>query len=438
MHSTIFALSSGGLPSGVAVIRLSGVLAFKVAKRMCGSLPISRHAQLVRYIDPDSHKVIDRGLVLVFPGPHSFTGEDVVEFHCHGGVASVAAMLDYLSDQDGCRIAEPGEFSRRAFENGKMDLTQLEGLSDLIAAQTESQRDLALRQSSGSLRIIYDKWRSDLIRSRALVEAELDFSDEDEVVGSVDNLVWGSVTNLIGDMEKHLFDQRRGEIVRNGFRIALVGSPNSGKSSLLNALTKRDVAIVTPHAGTTRDVIEVDLDIAGQLVVVIDTAGQRDTDDLIELEGIRRARIAADGANLKLWLLPIGQVLLDDIPSDFVIVRTMGDLLDSDIDPHLADSDALIVNAVTFDGVDPLLKFIKYGLQQQLLVSEQPLITRLRHRILLEEAITHLIEAQQVNKGLEFRSEYLRLASDCLGRLTGRIDVEDLLDVVFSEFCIGK
>ncbi|MEE9313889.1 MAG: tRNA uridine-5-carboxymethylaminomethyl(34) synthesis GTPase MnmE [Rhizobiaceae bacterium] len=432
MGQTIFALSSGSLPSGVAIIRLSGPDAFASAEAMAGVLPEPRVAKLTSLFDPSSKSRLDDSLLLVFPGPNSFTGEDVVEFHCHGGIATVASVLSTLATMPGCRPAEAGEFSRRAFENGKLDLTSLEGLSDLIAAQTEQQRRQALSQSGGQLRELYEGWRRDLIRLRALIEAELDFSDEEDVPGSVSDSVWSDTQQLKKTIATHLNDNRRGELIRDGFRIALLGSPNAGKSSLLNALAKRDVAIVTPQAGTTRDVIDVTLDINGNLVVISDTAGFRETTDIVELEGIKRARQTADRADLTLWLQPSDEK--EHLPENqhAVVIGTKSDLAVN------TTKYPININTTQPQGLDSLLTYINTQLSTQLHRDEEPVATRQRHRSHLLETVDSLNNSLRDNLNIELRSEQLRLASDSLGRITGRIDVEDLLDVIFSEFCIGK
>jgi len=433
LADTIFALSSGSLPSGVAIIRLSGPQARYALEKLTGSAPEVREAKLLSLVNPQDNQPLDEALCLRFDNPHSFTGEDVVELHCHGGVATVEAVLNVLSSFEECRLAEAGEFSRRAFENGKMDLTELEGLSDLIAAQTDEQRKLALQQSGGSLRRLYDDWRSQLIRFRALIEAEFDFSDEDDIPGSVSDQVWSGVTELLDQIRSHLDDGSKGEIIRDGFKIALLGKPNAGKSSLLNALAKRDVAIVTPQAGTTRDVVEVSLNFEGALVQVFDTAGLRESDDEIEMEGMRRAHRAADSANLVLWLQAVDDDEIQEIPGDAIVVRTK-----SDLSPSSNLNDVLTINTKLVDGIEPLLTLLRQKIQETRPASEVSLISRKRHRDSLEDAVAALEQSLASNLPLELRSESLRRAAESLGRITGRIDVEDLLDVIFSEFCVGK
>ncbi len=298
---TIYALSSGGLPSGVAVLRLSGSLAATVTEAISGPLPPPRHLAR-RTIRDRNGSVLDEALVVLFPEPASFTGETCVELHVHGGRAIVAAVLDTLASFDGLRHAEAGEFTRRALANGKMDLAQAEGLSDVLAAETEMQRRLAQELSSGRLSALYDGWATRLLHARAMIEAELDFADEEDIPGRISDQIWADIADLVGEMERHLDRASLGEIVRNGLKVVIHGPPNVGKSSLINALTGRDIAIVTDVAGTTRDVLTADLVLNGYAVRLYDTAGIHETTDIVEAEGIRRARLALDEADLILTL----------------------------------------------------------------------------------------------------------------------------------------
>ena len=433
MADTIYALSSGGLPSGVAVIRLSGPESWLIAKKLVGDLPEPGFLKLANMRDPSNDAVLDKGMLVCFQAPKSFTGEDVVELHCHGSRATVQAIFRVLDGFENCRMAEAGEFSRRGFENGKFDLTEIEGLSDLIAAETEAQRVLALRQSGGELRSLFEGWREGLIRSRALTEAELDFSDEEDVPGGVSDQVWSEISRLHVDIACHLDDGRAGEIVRDGYRIVLAGPPNAGKSSLLNALARRDVAIVTPEAGTTRDVIDVSIDLDGFKVTLSDTAGIRRTDNVVEREGISRATRAMQQADKVLWLQPVDQDEDKDRPENAVLVRSKSDLPGAE-----AAGVGLFVNTVAENGLDGLLSYLKQELINYTGGFESSISTRQRHRRALMAVQGCLLESLDGSREIELRSEHLRRAAEHLGRITGRIDVEDLLDVIFSEFCVGK
>jgi tRNA modification GTPase len=435
---TIFALSSGRLPSGVAVMRISGAQTRFVIETISGGLPQPRVATLRSLRDSDD-SLIDRGLVLFFPAPASFTGEDCVELHLHGGKAVVDAMISALYKFEGCRMAEAGEFTRRAFTHGKFDLTVAEGLADLIAAETDGQRKLALQISSGVQANLYATWRAELIRARALIEAELDFSDESDVPGSVSDQVWRSMRDLADHIGKHVADGKRGAMVRDGFHVVIVGAPNAGKSSLLNALAGRDVAIVSDEPGTTRDLIEIKLDLKGLAVLVTDTAGLRETEGKVERIGIDRARERASAADLVITLTdlsnPVAPVLNDVEAGATLRVGTKSDLAS---DPAAGAYD-LVISIRTGEGLDDLLETLTKRAEHAAGNLSDPLPTRRRHMELLAETSKEISAAiDDEIAPLEVRAEFLRRASHSLGRITGDVDVEDILDVVFSQFCIGK
>lgn len=432
---TIYALSSGQPPSGVAVVRLSGAASRFVVETITGSLPVPRVATL-RDLEDRSGGIVDRGLVLWFPGPASFTGEDCAELHVHGGRAVVAAVLELLGGFEGVRLADPGEFSRRAFENGKLDLAEIEGLADLIGAQTDAQRRLALQQMSGSLSALTEDWRQRLNRIRAMIEANLDFSEEEDIPGDEAARAIAALKPLEGEIGAFLRDDHRGEIVRDGLEVVLLGKPNAGKSSLLNALAKRDVAIVTEEAGTTRDLIEVQLDIGGYAVTLVDTAGLRETESRVEREGIERARKRAESADLFVWLAEAGN---DSTAPAFG--RTDGAVVPgrsfvSKDDAGEFGEDGISIRRA--DGLSGLLAWLEAQLPEIAQGSEMPLITRQRHRDALQDCLDHIGEAIIGAQSEELVAERLRDAAMALGRITGRVDVEQLLDVIFSEFCVGK
>lgn len=436
---TIFALSSGGLPSGVAVIRISGPDCRTAVAQLCGAVPPERRASL-RSIRDRNGDVIDQGIVLFFPGPNSFSGEDCVELQIHGGRATVAAVLSALGAIDGLRPAEAGEFSRRAFLNGRMDLVEVEGLADLIAADTEMQRRLAAEQASGGLSRLYDSWAKRLTHARAMIEAELDFADEDDVPGSVAASIWSDMHALSQDILNHTDGARVGEIVRDGLKVVIAGPPNAGKSSLLNYLAQRDVAIVTDVPGTTRDVLHVDLDIGGYAVRLYDTAGLRETDDVVEREGIRRTRLSLQQADLVLLLsdddVTDAADFLGNFSGPFLRIRSKSDIFGETLPDSAIDA---MISTKSGDGVDDLIERIRAYLPTLEVGNALALPTRARHRDGLVTCRQHILAAlENASAGLDIQAEHLRLAGQALGRITGRVDVENLLDVIFSEFCIGK
>ena len=440
--ATIFALSSGLGRAGIAVIRVSGPAASKALTDLAGLLPAPRRAELALLHRPGEQDPLDRALLLWFPGPRSFTGEDVAEFHIHGGRAVIQAVLETLSQVPGLRMAEPGEFTRRAFENGKIDLTAVEGLADLIDAETEAQRRQALSQSSGELGALYDGWRSRLIRALALTESALDFSDEGDVTEKAFAEAVADAQILRDAIQDHLTDRHRGEILRDGMRVVIAGPPNVGKSSLLNALARRDAAIVSEQAGTTRDAIEVRLDLDGYPVIVTDTAGIRKTAERVEQEGIRRTIRHASEADLILWLMEAGHPDTD-LPNDLqgqedrsLRVLNKIDLAENGAAQSAAD---LRISCKTGEGVRDLTSRLAAEAGARIGVMKEPAVTRPRHRRELErcaESLDAFLRGEA--DALELRSEELRQAAQALGRLTGRIDVEDVLGEIFASFCIGK
>ncbi len=439
---TIFAVASGVGRAGVAIIRVSGPRAGDVLQKLSHrELPVPRMAVRRPILTP-SGEVLDDGLVLWFTKPASFTGEDVAEFHVHGGMAVIAGVLEALGTQDGLRPAEAGEFTRRAFENGKLDLTAAEGLADLVNAETEAQRRQALRQMDGVLGAMYESWRDRLLRASGHLEATIDFSDED-LPEELDARVYQDVQSLSQEIGRHLSDGSRGERIREGIRLAIIGPPNAGKSTILNILAKRDAAIVSPHAGTTRDVIEVPLDVGGFPVIVADTAGMREAAGEIEEEGVRRARMQAETADLKLavfdgalWPQMDAQTgsLIDE---NTVIVVNKSDLGIVDAEADVEGRKALAISALTGSGMDGLMNVIEKWVTGRFSQSEAPALTRVRHRNALMECREALSRCTR-EAGVELAAEDLRLAARSLGRITGRVDVEDVLDVIFRDFCIGK
>lgn len=434
---SIMALSSGRLPAGIAVIRISGPQTRFALETILGYVPPVRsmkHASLHR----SDGSVLDRGLTVFFEAPDSFTGEDVAEFHLHGGRAVVAAVLDELRSIGGIRHAEAGEFTRRAFLNGKMDLVQTEALADLIQAETEAQRRFALQNAGDARSHLYEAWRSRLIRARALLEAELDFADEADVPGSVSGQVWKDVETLAVEVSRQIDGYGRAEIIRDGFDVAIVGAPNAGKSSLLNALARREAAIVSDEPGTTRDPVEVAMDIGGIKVVLTDTAGLRDDAGKVEAIGIQRALARAKAASLVLYVEDMARPVRTEppVPSDRLL--RIGSKLDI-VDNISASRYNFAISAQTGAGISELLGEIGRRAADAVGDLGDILPSRARHQELLERTCRHLAQALAMqDHGIELRAEELRLASDALGRITGTVDVEDLLDVIFSEFCIGK
>ncbi|XP_048351806.1 tRNA modification GTPase GTPBP3, mitochondrial [Sphaerodactylus townsendi] len=466
-RKTIFALSSGRGKCGVAVIRTSGPASGTAVLRLTGTkeLPVPRSAALRRIYDPESMEMLDRGLVVWFPGPGSFTGEDVAEFHVHGGPAVVTGVLTTLGSLPQLRPADPGEFTKRAFQNGKLDLTEAEGLGDLIHAETEGQRRQALRQMDGDLGRLYQRWSDALTKALVHVEAYIDFSEDDNIEEGVLSQVEATVESLEEELRGHLQDGRRGERLRDGVRVVIAGPTNAGKSSLLNQLCQKPVVIVSPVAGTTRDVVEAALNIGGFPVVLSDTAGLRDTDDTIEKEGVSRARERVRSADLILAVLDAAEVaqqlsrlsvLLQDIlpparpdgaqPS--LLVLNKSDLLGKQGAAELLGAcdrpgfpPACLLSCKTGEGVPGFLDTFEKQLNRMcgdpLLGSPSP--TQARHRLSLTKCLGALsLFSQHRDLDLALAAEDLRQARRLLGQLTGQVGAEEILTLIFKDFCIGK
>ncbi|MEB8388935.1 tRNA uridine-5-carboxymethylaminomethyl(34) synthesis GTPase MnmE [Rhodobacteraceae bacterium KMM 6894] len=426
---TIYAMSSAQGKAGVSVIRVSGARAHDAARALCGNLPPARVAS-VRSLRDGAGLHLDQALVLVFDEGHSFTGENSVEFQVHGSIAVVSAVLSALSELKDLRAAEPGEFTRRALENGCMDMTQVEGLADLIDSETESQRKQALRVLSGDLGRQAENWRRDLIRAAALLEATIDFVDE-EVPVDVSPEVTALITAVLHDLDAQTAGVGMAERIRTGFEVAILGAPNVGKSTLLNALAGREAAITSDIAGTTRDVIEVRMDLKGLAVTFLDTAGLRETQDVVESIGIDRARQRAELADLRVILCAPGEdIPFPAGPEDIVVFSK------SDIAPTVGPS----VSAKTGQGLTDLIDRISATLNGR--AATAGLATRERHRVAMMRGRESLRSALSLIEGgaltADLAAEELRSAVRGLDSLVGRIDVENLLDEIFSSFCVGK
>jgi tRNA modification GTPase len=450
-RDTIFALSSGRPPAAIAVIRVSGPRAGTALERLIGRVPQPRRASLAQVRDPATHHVIDEGLVLWFPGPNSATGEDVAELHVHGGRAVIAAVLSALAKLAGLRHAEAGEFTRRSFENGRMELTAVEGLADLVAAETEAQRRQAYQQLRGLLGDRAESWRQRLIEALALVEAGIDFSDEEDVPKDMMSRALELIRPLGEEISKA--GARQGERLREGLRVAIAGPPNAGKSTLFNRLARREAAIVSPFPGTTRDVLELHLDLGGYPVTVLDTAGMRETSDPIEREGVRRASEQAASADLVLWVTDATEMKSPKFSTRCAphsasnaawLVVNKTDLLTEQERQRIEsgfckDENVNLVSSSIGAGVDGLVNALS-TFAERFFTPEPALVTRERQRAHLRETALALERAKgAAQEGHEeILAEHLRLAARALGRLLGRVDVEDVLDVIFRDFCVGK
>ncbi len=444
MSDTIFALASAPGRAGIAVIRISGPGAGAALRDLTGSLPAPRRAVHRRFRDPRTDETIDEGIAVYFKAPGSFTGEDIAEFQLHGGRAVLQAIFAQLGARPGFRMAEPGEFTRRAFLNGKLDLTAAEAVADLVAAETAAQRRQALRQLGGEFGRLCEAWRERLIRAQARLEAEIDFPEED-LPAALWSSVRGEVGKLRDEIGAQLADERRGERLREGVSVAILGPPNAGKSSLMNALARREVAITSHIAGTTRDVIEVQLDLGGYPVILADTAGLRPPGDAIEEEGLRRARARAESADLRLVVVDVskpeeieavgaylgsGAILV----ANKIDIATPGNGLDGVGRGGLA---ALPISVLNGTGMSELIDHLLEKVEESLSAENAPLVTRARHRAALEACHAALKRFDDARLP-ELAAEDLRAAAASLGRITGRVDVEVMLDALFKEFCIGK
>jgi tRNA modification GTPase len=441
---TIFALSTAPGRAGIAVLRLSGPAAGTALRTLAGKLPEARRATRARFVDPASGETIDEGLMLLFSAPRSFTGEDVAELQVHGGRAVVAALLQALGSLPGLRLAEPGEFTRRAFEHGKLDLTAAEGLADLVDAETAAQRRQALRQLAGELGRLYENWRARLLRALARLEAEIDFPEEG-LPPELWQEVAAEVAGLAGEIGRHLADGGRGERLREGVAVAIIGPPNAGKSSLMNALARRDVAITAASAGTTRDVIEVALDLGGYPVLLADTAGLRAAADAVEVEGVRRARARAETAELRLAVVDAtrpeeGEALAGLIGDATLVIANKIDLVPPDGGAwadRLGAGPAVRLSVRTGEGMEALIGRLGAEVMHRFAPGAAPVVTRARHREALAACVAALGRFAAASLP-ELAAEDLRAATRALGRITGHVDVEDMLDIIFREFCIGK
>lgn len=438
-QDTICALASGPPPSAIAIIRISGPAVAEVGERFLTSgLPEPKRAALT-YIYDAAGELIDQGIALHARAPHSYTGEDTLELYLHGGPAVIDHAIRALTSVSGIRLAEPGEFTRRAFENGKLDLTEAEGVADIIEAETTAQKSQALRQLGGGLTEIYDGWREELTGALALIEVMIDFPDEGDVPEDTAAPILQRLDKVIAEIETALGDRGVGERIRDGFRIAIVGPPNAGKSSILNRLARREAAIVTDIAGTTRDIVEVRVTLGGQVVWIADTAGLRETGDVVEAEGVRRARRAAAEADLRIHVIdgaapspPLGPIEAQDI-----VVFNKADARTA----ALAPEGALLVSAATGEGIDTLESRIAGFVSQRAASVEAPVITRARHREKLAAGLASLVSARDAlaqDIGAELAAEDVRMALRQLSSVIGKVDVEDVLGAVFSKFCIGK
>ena len=447
MQDTIFALSSGKPPSGIAVIRISGPKSQEILEKMCENVPVSRETGLSKILHPVTKEILDEGLILWFKRPASFTGEDVVELHVHGGRAVVQAIINALQSLDGLRIAEPGEFTYRAFEAGKLDITKVEGLADLISADTEFQRKLAITNVTGGLYELCEKWRANLIRCRALIESELDFSDEDDTPDSSFEQIEPILRQLADELSSQISKSQSAEQLRDGLKIIILGEPNAGKSTLLNRIANRDVAIVTDEEGTTRDILSVHLDLKGYPATIMDTAGIRETTGKVEIEGIRRAKEQAKEADLILELIDSTTATSDSrFKEEFKNIPIWLLYNKVDLKPNIIErvqknliNNTYIISAKSGEGITELIDSLAKFCGEFWIDAESSIISRTRHRTLLTVALKSVKKVLNDSRlPIELCAEELRSASDEIGRITGKVQTDELLDVIFKEFCVGK
>jgi len=442
---TIYALSSGPGISGIAIIRISGEETSKVLKSLTGKeLPKPRVATLRKINKINTSELIDEGLIIWFPGPESYTGEDTAEIHVHGSKAVVDALHSSLSDIENCRLAEPGEFTKLAFQNGKINLLKAESIADLISSETEIQRQQAIKIMNGKSADQFNFLREKLLKILSYVEAKIDFPDEDLPNNILDEIKKSS-DEVIGKIQKILNDQKVGERIREGFKIAILGPTNAGKSSLMNYLSNRDVAIVSEIAGTTRDVIETHLNIDGYPVIISDTAGIRESKDEIEKKGIKLSLNRAEEADLKLVVVDAKSIDFTDVLKDLleenaILVINKSDLLEKNIDPQIKKTNHVLISIKENKNIEELIAKIKNNLKNKFISSDDILITRERHRQHLQQCLDHLNNFTQKKKIEDFdrAAEDLRLATRHLGMIVGKVDVEEILGSIFNDFCIGK
>ena len=442
---TIYALSSGPGISGIAVVRVSGDLTKEVIKKITNlDLPEPRVATVRKINKINTNELIDEGIVIWFPGPESYTGEDLVEFHVHGSRAVISALHGSIAKIENCRLAEPGEFTRRAFQNGKINLLKAESIADLISSETEIQREQAIKIMNGKSSHKFNSWREKLLKILSHVEAKIDFPDEDlpkDILKDIQKIS----ESVLNEIENILEDQKVGERIREGFKIAIVGPTNAGKSSLLNYLSRREVAIVSEIAGTTRDVIETHLNLNGYPVIISDTAGIRDSKDEIEKKGIKLALKRAEEADLRLVViepksLDFTGFLKDLFDENSILIINKSDLLQKDLDPQIKKLEHVLISINKDSNLDILISKIKKKLQSKFINHDDILITRERHRENLKQCVAHLKNFNEKNSSEDFdkAAEDLRLAIRNLGKIVGKVDVEEILGSIFNDFCIGK